>query len=48
MISGSHINPAVTLGVLIRDGIKKKGNVALAIYMIIAQIVGAALGVCIC
>jgi len=45
MTSGSHINPAVTLGVVVRDGITKKGNFLLAILMIVAEIVGAAVGV---
>ena len=35
-LSGSHINPAVTLGVLIRDGIKKEGNISLAVFMIMS------------
>ena len=45
MTSGSHINRAVTLGVVVRDGITKKGNALLALLMIIAEIIGAALGV---
>lgn len=44
MTSGSHVNPAVTIGVLIRDGIKKQGNVKLALIMIIAQIAGGFMG----
>lgn len=44
-VSGGHFNPAVTLGVLIRDGRPHlKKNMVYALWLIAAQLAGAALG----
>ena len=49
-VTGGHFNPAVTLGVLIREGFgqgKCPGNILFAFMIITAEIVGGILGVCI-
>ena len=44
-ISGGHFNPAVTLGVLVKDGTSNFAkNVVLSIMMIISQIAGGFIG----
>ena len=51
-ISNSHVNPAVTLGVLIRESGEERSegktssNVVFAQLIMLAQVVGAALGAC--
>ena len=46
VISGGHFNPAVTLGVLVREGHDKfKENIPFAAAIICAQVIGAAVGV---
>lgn len=42
-ISGGHMNPAVSVGVFIKEG--KKANVLLLAKIILAQTLGAALGI---
>ena len=42
-ISGGHFNPAVTIGVLFREG--KTSNLPFALAIIFSQIFGAILGV---
>ncbi len=45
-ISGGHFNPAVTLGVLVREGMEKIGeNICFALIIIVSQIFGTVLGV---
>ena len=45
-ISGGHFNPAVTMGVLIKEGRANFGqNIVFAIMIWIAEILGAVLGV---
>ena len=50
-VTGGHFNPAVTLGVLIREGFGRGkcngGNILFAGMIIVAEVVGAILGVCI-
>ena len=46
-VSGGHFNPAVTLGVLVKDGLDKvTANMIFAVMIIFAQLVGASIGVC--
>ena len=42
-VSGGHFNPAVTIGVLFREG--KTSNLPFAVAIICSQILGAILGV---
>jgi len=42
-VSGGHFNPAVTMGVYFKEG--KKSNTGFALMIILAEFVGAALGV---
>ena len=44
-LNGGHFNPAVTLAVLVREGMAKFGsNIFLAFSMIVSQIIGGGLG----
>ena len=43
-MSGAHFNPAVTIGVLIMEGLSFS-NIVFAVQIVISQIIGAALGV---
>jgi len=46
-VTGGHFNPAVTIGVLVAEGMENFGqNIGYAIMIIIAQIIGAFLGCC--
>jgi len=45
-VSGGHFNPAVTMGVLVKDGMSKlQQNLVFAVMIICAQLVGASIGV---
>jgi aquaporin Z len=52
-ISNAHCNPAVTLGVFIRNSVEKRSkgnnmfNFMYALKLMVSQIIGAALGACI-
>jgi len=45
-VSGGHMNPAVSLGVFIREG--KGENAGLFVMIVIAQFIGAFCGVALC